>query len=86
MLWLSLQKFIPLQKYNVNKRKLELNEYPLTSSLDELIQHHSHIGQNEAANVEAEEFGGVAGGELETDVCWGRVLEAWVFNLAGDLI
>jgi hypothetical protein len=63
-----------------------LYEYPFTSSLDEFIQHHGHVSQNKAANVETKEFCGVAGGELKTDMGGRRVLEAWVFDLAGDLI
>jgi hypothetical protein len=38
-----------------------LYEYPLAASLDEFIQHHGHVGQDEAADVEAEELCGVAG-------------------------
>jgi hypothetical protein len=63
-----------------------LYQHPLASSLDELIQHHGHISQNEATYVEAEELCGMASGQFETDVSRGRVLEARVFDLAGDLI
>jgi hypothetical protein len=69
-----------------NSQRRYLHENPLAPSLDEFIQHHSDVRENEATNVKAEEFGGVAGGEFEADVCGGRVLEAWVFDLAGDLI
>jgi hypothetical protein len=62
------------------------NEHPLAAPLDELVQHHGHVREHEAADVEAEELCGVAGRELEADVRGGRVLEAWVFDLAGDLI
>lgn len=62
------------------------NEHPLASPLDEFVQHHRHVRQHEAADVEAEEFGGVAGAEFEADVCGRRVLEAWIFDLASDLI
>lgn len=48
-----------------------LNQNPFAASLDELVEHEGDVGEDEAADVEAEEFGGVAGGELETDVCWG---------------
>jgi hypothetical protein len=48
-----------------------LHQNPLTTPLDELIQHHSNIREHEATNVKAEEFSSVAGGKLETDVCRG---------------
>lgn len=61
-------------------------QHPLASPLDKLIQHHGHIREHEAANVEPEELGGVAGRQLKTDVRGRRVLEAGVFDLAGDLV
>ncbi len=45
------------------------HEYPLASSFDEFVEHHGNVGKHKAANVEAEEFGGMAGRQLETDVC-----------------
>lgn len=65
---------------------LHLDQHPLTSPLDELVQHHGDIRQHEAADVEAEELCGVAGRQLQADMCRGRVLEAGVLDLAGDLV
>jgi hypothetical protein len=48
---------------------LFLYEYPFTPSLDEFIQHHGHISQNKAANIEAKELCGMASRELEANVC-----------------
>jgi hypothetical protein len=62
------------------------DKYPFTPSLDKLVEHHRDIGQHKAAYVEAEELGGVAGRELEADVCGRRMLEAWVFDLASNLV
>jgi len=78
-----------LQKYNareVTSSGHVLDKHPLAPALDELVQHHGHISQHKAADVEAEELCGVAGGEFEADVRGRRVLEARVFDLAGDLI
>jgi hypothetical protein len=47
-----------------------LDQDPLTPLLDEPVQQHHHIGKHKPADVEAEEFGGVARGELEADVGW----------------
>lgn len=33
-----------------------LNQYPLATSLDELVEHQAHIGQRKAADVKTEEF------------------------------
>ena len=37
------------------------DQHPLTPPLNELIEHESEIRKNEAADIEAEEFGGMAG-------------------------
>jgi hypothetical protein len=59
---------------------------PLRPPLDELIHQKAQIGQNEAAHVESEELRCMANAELEADVRLRRVLEPWVFDLAGNLI
>lgn len=46
--------------------KYTSHKNPFASSLDELVQKHSDVGENEATYIEAEEFGGVASTELET--------------------
>jgi hypothetical protein len=68
------------------KASIRLNQHPLTTTLDELIKHKSHISQGKATDVEAEELGRVSGAEFQTDVGWGGVLESWIFDLLGDLI
>lgn len=34
-----------------------LDQYPFAAPFDELVKHHAHIGQSEAAHVEAKELG-----------------------------
>ena len=55
-------------------------------SLDEFIQHEPDISKHEPANIKGEKLSGVAGAELESDVRLRGMLEAWVFDLPGDLI
>lgn len=59
---------------------------PLASPLDELVQKHPNVGENEATDIEAKEFSGVASGELETNLRFVRMSETWVFNLACNLV
>jgi hypothetical protein len=59
---------------------------PLTASLHELIQHHAHIRQHEATDIEREKLRRVAHAEFETHMRLGRVLQTRVFGLASDLI
>jgi hypothetical protein len=44
------------------------NQHPLTPSLDKFVQHKRHVREDEAADVEAKELGGMASGKLETNV------------------
>ena len=73
---------------NVASRSKEVisDEHPLAAALDELVEHQAHVCEGEATDVEGEELGGVAGGQLEADVGGGGVLQAWVFRLTRDLI
>lgn len=59
---------------------------PLAPALDVLIQHQADIRKDEAADVEAEEVGRVAGAEFQADLRGGGMLEPGIFDLAGDLI
>ena len=60
------------EKGGIGYRKKEsrsgLDQDPLGAALDELVHEHAQIGQDEAADVETEELGGVTGAEFETDV------------------
>jgi hypothetical protein len=46
----------------------ELDLHPLGTSLDELIEQQANIRKCESADIEAEEFGRVAGTEFEANV------------------
>ena len=59
---------------------------PFTSPLNEFVQQHPNVCQHEAADVEAEELGGVAGAELETDLSFVGMSKSRVFDLTCDLI
>lgn len=61
-------------------------QHPLTPPLNELIQHHRHIRKHKATDIEPEELSRMACREFESDVRRGGVLEAWVFDLARDLV
>lgn len=63
-----------------------LHENPFAAALDELVEHHGDVCEDEAADVKGEKLCGVAGRELEADVCLGRGFEAWVFDLVGDAV
>ena len=80
-----------LGKRSINSGKLcrvafGLGKSPLRASLDELVHQQAQVGQDEAADVESEEFSRVADAKFEADVRLRRVLEPWVFDLTGDLI
>ena len=62
------------------------NKGPFRTSLDELIKQYTDIIQRETADVEAEELRRVARAELQSDVRRRAVFEAWVFDLASDLV
>jgi len=61
-------------------------EHPFAAPLDKFIQHQCHVSKHETADVEAEEFGGVASRQFEANMRGRRVFEAWVFNLTGYLV
>ena len=63
-----------------------LNENPLAPSLYELVEKHTDVGKDKAADVKAKEFSGVASAELETDLGLVCMSETWVFDLTCDLI
>ena len=62
------------------------SQHPLAPPLDEFIQHEPNVREDEAADVEREELRSVACTQLQSDVRLRRMLEAWIFDLARDLI
>ena len=63
-----------------------LDQNPLTPSLDELIQHESHVRQREPTHVEPKELRRVSRAEFQPHVRRTRVFQSWVLRLARDLI
>lgn len=63
-----------------------LNENPLASALDKLVEEHRQVLQHETANVECEELGSMPSAKFETDLRLVLVSKARVFDLSGDLI
>ena len=63
-----------------------LDQHPFTAPLDELVEHHAHISQCEAAHIETKELGGMSRAELQADMRRGRMLQTRIFNLLGNLI
>jgi len=59
---------------------------PFATPLEKLIKHQRNVRKYKATYIKAKEFGGMAGRKLKTDVRRRRVLEAWVFDLASDLV
>ena len=62
------------------------NKNPFTSPLNELVYEHPDVGEDEAANIEAEKFRGVPSAELEPYLRFVGMSEARIFNLTCDLI
>ena len=62
------------------------SENPLTAPLDEFIQHEPDIRKDESTDIKREEFSGVSGTQLQSDMGLRGMLEAWIFDLTGDLI
>jgi len=65
---------------------MRLCQNPFRAPLDVLVDKHADIAKHKAADVEAKELGRVSRAELETNVCWRRVPETWIFDLSCDLI
>lgn len=63
-----------------------LDEHPLTTPLDEFVQHHGQVLKDESADVEREELRRVPSAELETDLRLILVPKTRVFHLPGDEI
>jgi hypothetical protein len=70
----------------LSRAHILLDQNPFTTPLDEFIQHHANIVYCKPANVKAEKFRGMSRAELHTHMCRRRMFQAWVFNLAGNLI
>lgn len=51
-----------------------------------LVDEHTNISQEEAADIEAKELGGMTCAELKPNMSLRRVLEARILYLASDLI
>lgn len=63
-----------------------LDQYPFAATFNEFVEHHTHVSQSEAANVEAEEFGCVTSAELQANVRWGGMLQSRILSLLGNLV
>jgi hypothetical protein len=63
-----------------------LDQHPFTAPFDELVEHHAHISQSEAAHIETKKLGGMSRAELQTDMRRGRMFQSRIFDLLGDLI
>lgn len=62
-----------------------LNQHPLATSLDELVEHQAHISQCEPTNIKAKEFCSVSCAEFQANMGFGRMFESRVLNLLSNL-
>lgn len=84
MTWLCIEANPKNGNSPVTGRRL--NEDPFTPSLNEFVQKHADISEDESADVEAEEFCRMAGTKLKTDLRFVRMSETRVVDLTRDLI
>jgi hypothetical protein len=83
---LSRKDYSAPRRYFVKVGESRLDQNPLGAAFDEFVHEHAQIGQDKAADVEAEELGGVTSAEFETDVRRRRQFEARVLDLSRDLV
>lgn len=62
-----------------------LNQHPLATSLDELVEHQAHITQCEPANVKAKELSSMSCAEFQANMGFRRMFESRVLNLLSNL-
>jgi hypothetical protein len=63
-----------------------LSKHPLTATLDELVQQHGQITQDESANIEPKELGRMPSAQLKSDLGLICMSQTGILDLTGNLI